>query len=505
MPPNFTANAGAGVSVRRGPRAALAACMLASTTSVLFAGAVIAGPYAAPAQNAAAWLEAQQNLTDGSWLDPSKPRTFLQTAEAAMALHLVNRRRAPYYAAQAWIENHEASNLDARARRLAVLRATQSSIKQDTDALLIAIGAPAEGQTGWGLAQRYRASPLDTAIVVEALRTAGVSFNSASTIAYLKATQLTASGEIGWPVAGGTTADPYTTAKVIYALAPYRASDATLSTPLTNAASTLRTKVTTTAPPHVRAAAALAYLRLDAGSSDARSLINSLVAQQRADGGFDAGVLATSLIVQAMAAAEGVDAASSRERVNIVDAALRRAINDALGRGALDQLNRGELAQLTTLDASNLGITNIEGLQYATNLTRLNLEGNRVSLLNPISQLSAEINCTGNPGCANTSLSLTYSPDTILVGRPVTFTATLSGGNTNGKLAFIDGATSLATDLPINASGVGTFTTSALSKGRHMITASYSGDYNHAPSTTTLDVDVRDLSWLPAVLELILE
>lgn len=77
-----------------------------------------AGIYAGPAQNAAAWLESQQAKSDGSWRDASESRTFLQTAEAVLALHQANRRNAAYYAGQAWIENHDPQNLDARARRL---------------------------------------------------------------------------------------------------------------------------------------------------------------------------------------------------------------------------------------------------------------------------------------------------------------------------------------------------------------------------------------------------
>ena len=55
-----------------------------------------AGIYAGPAQNAAVWLESQQAKSDGSWRDASESRTFLQTAEAVLALHQANRRNAAY-------------------------------------------------------------------------------------------------------------------------------------------------------------------------------------------------------------------------------------------------------------------------------------------------------------------------------------------------------------------------------------------------------------------------
>ncbi|MBU0914825.1 MAG: hypothetical protein KKD97_00560 [Gammaproteobacteria bacterium] len=364
-----------------------------------------AGIYAGPAQNAAAWLESQQAKSDGSWRDASEARAFLQTAEAVLALHQANRRNAAYYAGQAWIENHDPQNLDARARRLLVLRATQSSAQQDIDALLAAVNTPAAGQSGWGLSKRYRSSPLDTALALDALRTAGATFSSTQAIAYLKSSQLTTSGDQGWPAAAGTTTDAYTTARVVQALAAYKAADTTLTAPLNNAVATLKTKVTVSSAPHVRAAAALAYLRLDTASTDAKTLLNSLVTIQRPDGGFDAGVFATGLITQAFVAAEGKDASTSRERVEVTDAALRTAINEALGRGSMDQLNRGELAELTTLDISNRGVTSLNGLQYAVNLTSLYASNNVITDTSPIAGLTNLTNtdlsgnpCTG-PGC----------------------------------------------------------------------------------------------------------
>ena len=368
--------------------------------ALIAASAAQAGVYATPAQRAAEWLETQQDTSDGSWHDVSEARTFLQTAEAVLALHQVNRRRAPYYAGQTWLENHDPQNLDTQARRLLVLRATQSSAQPDIDDLLAATTIPATGQAGWGLAGRYQASPLDTALALDALRTAGASFDSASAIAYLKAVQLTATGDKGWPTAAGTTTDAYTTARVIMALAPYKAIDSTLATPLADAVATLKALVTTSSAPHIRAAAALAYLRMDPNSADAVTLLDSLVTLQRTtDGGFDAGVFAAGLVVQAFAAGEGVDAAVSRERVNVPDAALRDAINAALGRGAMDQLNRGEISQLTTLDISNSDVASLEGLQYATSLTTLNASNNNISDTSPIAGLTnlTSTNLAGNP------------------------------------------------------------------------------------------------------------
>lgn len=370
---------------------------------VALPGAAQAGIYANANQRAVQWLEIQQDASDGSWRDASQTRTFLQTSEAVLALHQANRRGRAYYAAQTWLENHDPQNLDARARRLVVLRVTQSSAQPDIDALLAAVSTPATGQSGWGLAKRYRADPLDTSLALDALRTAGATFNSTQAIAYLKATQLTTAGDQGWPTAAGSTTDAYTTARVVQALAAYKGSDPTLTTPLANAVATLKTKVTTSSAPHVRAATALAYLRMDPASNDAMTLLDSITAIQRADGGFDAGVFATGLIAQAFSAAEGADTSTNRLRVDISDTALRTAVNQALGRGALDQLNRGELAKLTTLDISNLGVSNLNGLEYATNLTALYATNNAISDTSPIAGLTnlTTLDLNGNPctGC----------------------------------------------------------------------------------------------------------
>jgi hypothetical protein len=372
-------------------------------STVAWSPAAHAGTYADASQRAAAWLESRQDAVTGSWRGSSDAHTFLQTTEAVLALHQVNRRHRPYYAGLTWLVNHEAHNLDARARRLLVLRAAPSSARPDVDALRAAMSHPVAGQSGWGVARRYRASPLDTALALDALESVAAPFSGSPAIAYLRATQLTAPGDQGWPSAAGTASDTYTTARVVQALAPFRGGDPSLATPLANALATLRATVNTASAPHLRAAAALAYLRMNPGAAEAWPLLDSLVGLQRADGGFDAGIFAGALIVQAFAAAEGTDATQARERVDVPDAALRTAINETLGRGALDHLNRGELARLSTLDISGRGVSSLQGLQYATRLTTLNAANNDIRDVGPIAGLGqlSTVDLSGNPcpGC----------------------------------------------------------------------------------------------------------
>jgi hypothetical protein len=455
-----------------------------------------------PSQRAAQWLELQQDLSDGSWWDSSEARTFLQTAEAVLALHQVNRRRTAYYAGQSWIENHDPKNLDARARRLFVLRATQSSAKQDIDALLAAIGTPATGQSGWGLAARYRASPLDTALVLDALRASGATFNAAPAIAYLKASQLTGTGNQGWPSAGGTAADSYTTARVVQALAAHKTADPSLATPLANAIATLRTKVGTTSPPHLRAAAALAYLRVDPASADASALLGSLTVLQRPDGGFDAGIHATALIVQAFAAAEGADGVAAQLRVDMPDGALRQAINAALGRGAMDQLNRGELGQLTSLDISNRGVSNLNGLQHATSLTSLNAANNTITDLSPIAALNlSSCSFAGNPVAACSLANLT-GPASLRKGQVGAFAATAIG-YWPAQMTVTCKADNVAQGAPVLlVGGVAKCNLAFAAVGKRTASMQY---LQASPVTLSVGVTVYDPAALVPIIDLLLE
>lgn len=460
-------------------------------------GPVCAGMYAEPSQRAAAWLETQQDVSDGSWRDPndlSTSSTFLQTSEAVLALYQVNRRNAAYYSGQTWIENHDPQNTDLRARRVVALSDAQSNANSDINALLNGISYPLSEQNGWGLAGRYQASPLDTALVLDALVNKGAPFNSAIAIAYLKATQRNLLNDKGWPSASESASDPFTTARVVQALASFLATDATLATPLANAIATLKVNVTTASAPHVRAAAALAYLRMDINSADAKILLDSLVQSQRADGGFDAGIFATAMIVQAFAAAEGADAVSSRQRVAIPDVSLRKEINLTLGRGALDQLNRGELSQLTTLDISGKGVTSLVGLEYATNLTSLNLANNAVTSLASLSNLQrlTQVDLSGNPGIVrtNTTTTLVSGQNPANKATPVMLTATVTGARPQGIVRFLDGTTVVGTKELTGDDPAVTATQSTFSQGvtlpggfRHVV-AMYDGDVDNAPSSS---------------------
>ncbi|HEX5282501.1 MAG TPA: Ig-like domain repeat protein [Bryocella sp.] len=87
---------------------------------------------------------------------------------------------------------------------------------------------------------------------------------------------------------------------------------------------------------------------------------------------------------------------------------------------------------------------------------------------------------------APTATGVGASSNPGIVGQPVTLTANVvsdSPGMT-GSITFLDGPASLAT-IPLGTNGTATLTTTALGYGIHGITAIYSGDPEHAGSTST--------------------
>ncbi len=65
--------------------------------------------------------------------------------------------------------------------------------------------------------------------------------------------------------------------------------------------------------------------------------------------------------------------------VYILDANLDAAIRDALGKSRFAPITIADMASLTTLDANNRNIRDLTGLEFATNLTMLNLVDNPLS------------------------------------------------------------------------------------------------------------------------------
>src|SRR5262245_56039781 len=83
---------------------------------------------------------------------------------------------------------------------------------------------------------------------------------------------------------------------------------------------------------------------------------------------------------------------------------------------------------------------------------------------------------------STTTLTSSFNPASYL--RSVTFTATVSGSNPSGTIAFKDGTTTLGTATLVNGSA--TYSTTTLTLGNHTIVAAYGGDASNAASSSSV-------------------
>lgn len=94
------------------------------------------------------------------------------------------------------------------------------------------------------------------------------------------------------------------------------------------------------------------------------------------------------------------------------------------------------------------------------------------------------------------------NPNVNISSAGGTLTVNVSGSATGGTVTFTENGVFIGIAPVID--GQATVTVENLPRGHHSIRATYSGDGTHAPQVTTLDINVRDLRWLPAVLQLLL-
>jgi hypothetical protein len=107
----------------------------------------------------------------------------------------------------------------------------------------------------------------------------------------------------------------------------------------------------------------------------------------------------------------------------------------------------------------------------------------------------------------SSTTSVTSAPNPSVYGQSVVFTATVTGNNPTGTVAFTSGNTTLCGAAALSSSGVATCTTTTLPVGTDTVTATYSGDGNDAPShgstTQSVSTATTTLTAGPATASLI--
>ncbi len=100
------------------------------------------------------------------------------------------------------------------------------------------------------------------------------------------------------------------------------------------------------------------------------------------------------------------------------------------------------------------------------------------------------------------SVLLTSYPNPPAVAQPVTFTAVVNGFAPSGVVTFLDGATAIGSSNLVDSAGgeTATFQVSSLSPGPHSITASYGGDVNNLPATSSALTVVLSHATQPYIL-----
>ncbi len=357
---------------------------------------VSAANYRQAADSALIWLKLQQKI-DGHWGIDIETAP-LSTSASVVALRAHNDLSSSYFEGLTWLENHAAPSTDYKARRILALVPHEDNIQRDLNYLLSSQQTGVTGNRGWGVTSLYDGAPIDSALVLQAYSSLGITTNVQEVLDYLKATQLGGTDN-GWSLGLETTSEPVITAHVVRALIKYNGFDPSLNAPISNAISTLISSVNSNSPALVKAHTALTLLKNDSSSSEAVILLNSLVNTQLGNGSWDNDAYITGIVLQAFAAAMGSDLSSMGNTAFIPATELRSSINTVLNKNQMDVLTVGEMKDVTALSLAGLGITDITGLELTENLTYLDISNNQIQDLSPLAGLTnlSQVFLDGNP------------------------------------------------------------------------------------------------------------
>jgi len=334
--------------------------------------------------SALSYLENTQH-DDGSWGENDEMR-YVTTATAVEALSTTNQNYAAYYNGVAWLENYATPNVDYAARKILALSNRDNSAIYELSVLK---EARQDNDKGLGLNSVYREDVVDSALALRAFIAMGDSENQTLLRDYLLATQLSGGG---WGMHEDSTANLWATAEAVISLNMLVSQSS--NSGVSNATWNKLNSVTGNESSVILSSVALAIFRnFDSQLTLNVDILLSNLMQAQSNGAWE-DTYSTAMVLRTLGAILKLDSSDAATRVSVNDQTLRGIINQQLGKNAFDSLNRGELAKLTNLDLLGLGITDLTGLEFATNLQQLIVDTN--TPLDVVSELAAEIHSDGD-------------------------------------------------------------------------------------------------------------
>ncbi|MBV1878741.1 MAG: hypothetical protein KUG79_13960 [Pseudomonadales bacterium] len=332
---------------------------------------------ASAVENGVSLLESTQDITEGGW-GKAEGLDYIYTAASVEALKAANQRTGSYYSGIAWLENQHANNVDLKARKIVALVERGNNITPDLD--IIQASKREASQGGWGLSAGYYNSPLESALVLQALSSAADTTGQNDAIAYLVDTQL---NDGGWSTAEATSSDYWITAEIVLALVSFQGQTG-VSTAMSSASSFL-SGMSTSINNITLSRVALALFQLNGLTTPVDNQMSAILVNQVTAGDWG-GVLATSSAITALSYAVGLNTLATTARVSIDEEQLRTAINTELGYAAYGHITQSDIANVTSLDLRTSSVANLNGLQGASGLTSIKV--NASTDLSAISGLS---------------------------------------------------------------------------------------------------------------------
>ena len=139
-------------------------------------------------------------------------------------------------------------------------------------------------------------------------------------------------------------------------------------------------------------------------------------------------------------------------------------------------------APLTTANGALVATLSTSGLSGGTHSITAIYSGDTYNYASTSAALTQTI------AAGTVSVSIAYSPSTVLAGLPVTFAVTLSSTAATGTISLFDGNVTLGTS-PVN-NGKATFSVLSLAGGNHTITATYNGDSKFSSTFNSIALSV---------------